>query len=224
MERSYRNLGFFLFLLVPIFVAGFWIPYFSQFPAFNVSITAAVHAHAILLFGWLALLIAQPIAIRQRAFAMHRVLGRISYVIIPLIVIFAGAMVWKEYNENVAAGANTSTARLDEFVSSSQLLLLATTYPAAMISIRKRNVASHMRYMVCIALIVLPAGLARVFGYWFGMRQAVSQTVCFILIDACLIGLILFDRLQQRSSRPYVVVLGVYVAIEAVWLGLGRPV
>jgi hypothetical protein len=32
MERAYRNLGYVLIALLPIFVAGFWIPYLSEFP------------------------------------------------------------------------------------------------------------------------------------------------------------------------------------------------
>jgi hypothetical protein len=48
MERSYRNLGYVLLLLLPIFIAGFWIPYFSEIPRFDESITTAVHIHAAL--------------------------------------------------------------------------------------------------------------------------------------------------------------------------------
>ena len=50
MERTYRNLGYMLLVLLPIFIAGFWIPYFSEFPHFDASITVAVHVHAVLLF------------------------------------------------------------------------------------------------------------------------------------------------------------------------------
>src|SRR5690348_7719908 len=67
MERAYRNLGYVLLILLPIFVAGFWIPYFSEIPHFESSITWAVHIHAVLLFCFLVLLIFQPIAIRFRA-------------------------------------------------------------------------------------------------------------------------------------------------------------
>ena len=64
MERAYRNLGYVLTVLLPIFVAGFWIPYLSEIPHFDQSITAAVHIHAVLLFTFLILLIVQPLAIR----------------------------------------------------------------------------------------------------------------------------------------------------------------
>jgi hypothetical protein len=42
MERAYRNPGYFLLATLPIFVAGFWIPYFAQIPTFGPSITPPV--------------------------------------------------------------------------------------------------------------------------------------------------------------------------------------
>ena len=59
MERAYRNVGYVLAFLLPIFIVGFWIPYFSQIPHFDESITTAVHIHAFLLFSFLVLLIVQ---------------------------------------------------------------------------------------------------------------------------------------------------------------------
>src|SRR5271168_2110043 len=97
MERAYRNLGYVLLVLLPIFIAGFWIPYFSQIPHFDASITIAVHVHAVLLFSFLLLLTVQPLAIRQKAFSTHRILGKISNTLIPFVLIFSVAMLFKEY-------------------------------------------------------------------------------------------------------------------------------
>jgi hypothetical protein len=224
MERAYRNLAYVLLVLMPIFVAGFWIPYLSQFPHFEESITWAVHVHALLLFCFLALLVIQPFAIRYKAFSTHRMLGKIANVLMPFILVFSVAMLWKEYHEHLADGATISAARDDEFLSAVQLLFLACLYGLAVSSIRVRNVAAHMRYMICIALVVLPAGLARTLGYWFSFRQSSSQTICLMLIDAILLGLILFDKHADRPIRPYVMTLMAYLAIEIVWFSLGRPV
>lgn len=224
MERSYRNLGYVLLALVPIFIAGFWIPYFAAIPHFDSSITWAVHVHAILLFCFLGLLIVQPLAIRFRAFGLHRKLGKLTNVLMPFILIFSVAMLWKEFHEHLAEGATISGARNDEFLSAVQLLLLACLYGLALSAIRARNVAAHMRYMICIVLVVLPAGLARTFGYWFNMRQSSSQTICLAVIDAFLLALIVFDRRANRKAYPYMITLIAYIAIEAVWLSLGRPV
>lgn len=155
---------------------------------------------------------------------MHRFLGKLSNVLMPLIVVTSIAMLWKEYQEHLAGGATVAAARNDEFLSASQLALLATLYVLAIACIRKRNVEEHMRYMICIALVLLPAGLARTLGYWFNVRQSLSQTYCLILIDAFLISLIAFDRRRGFGARPYIVAIFSYVVIEACWVSLGLPV
>lgn len=210
--------------LVPIFVAGFWVPYLSLFPRFDPSLTPPVHAHAILLFGWLALLIAQPIAIRSGAFKVHRTLGRLSYVLFPLVVVTAIAMMVKAYGEDVSAKVAVARALENQFLSAAQMLLLVAAYAGAILAIRRGNVAIHMRFMICIAFILLPAGLARTFGYWLNFPQSLSQTICLGVIDACLVGLVLFDRSRKATSWPFAAMLGAYLVIEAAWFGMGRPI
>ena len=224
MERAYRNLGYVLTVLLPIFIAGFWIPYLSETPYFDQSITAAVHIHAVLLFCFLILLIVQPLAIRDNAFSTHRILGKLSNVIIPFALVFSVAMLWKEYHEHLIDGMTPRLARNAEFLSTGQLVLFGALYGAAIAAIRRRDVATHMRCMICITLVLLPAGLARVLGYWFQVRQSSSQTVCLVLIDALLLALVAFDRRSRLKARPYLMVLLAYVVIEAVWITLGRPI
>lgn len=224
MERAYRNLGYILLTLIPIFLAGFWIPYFSEFPHFEKSISRAVHIHALLLFCFLGLLVVQPFAIRFGAFSIHRKLGKITNALMPFILIFSVAMLWKEYHEHLADGISIASARNDEFLSAVQLILLGSLYGLALSSIRSRDVGAHMRYMICIVLVVLPAGLARTLGYWFGVRQSSSQAICLGLIDISFLGLIAFDGIRRRYSRPYIGTFVSYLVIEAVWLSLGRPV
>jgi hypothetical protein len=224
MERSYRNLGYVLLALLPIFVAGFWIPYFSEFPRFDATITTAVHLHFVSLFCFLLLLIVQPFAIRYRAFSTHRVLGKFSNILIPIALVSSVAMLWKEYHEHLTNGVTMGAARNAEFLSAAQLLLFGALYAVAIAATRRRDVATHMRCMICIALVLLPAGLARVLGYLFDVRQAPSQSVCLVLIDALLLTLIVFDRSRRLTARPYILVLLAYIAIEASWLTLGRPI
>jgi hypothetical protein len=224
MERAYRNLGFFLLALLPVFIAGFWIPYLSEIPRFDPSITPPVHVHAVLLFSWIALLIIQPLAIRYRAFSAHRLIGKMSYVLMVFIVPFTLAMIWKEYHEKLLAGESMAFALQAEFVSAAQLVVTVAMYVLAVVSIKERNVPAHMRYMICIALFLLPAGLARTLGYGFSVRQMTSQTICLALIETCLAALIAFDFRRHLNPRPYVVALLAYNATAVAWITLGRPV
>jgi O-antigen/teichoic acid export membrane protein len=224
MERAYRNLGYFLLALLPIFIAGFWIPYLSEIPAFDPSITPPVHVHALLLFAWIALLVFQPLAIRYRAVSVHRLLGRASYVVMALILPFTMAMIWKEYQEKLSDGNSVVSALQAEFVSAAQLVVTVAMYVLAIIRIQKRDVPAHMRYMICIALFLLPAGLSRTLGYWFGERQATSQTISLAVIETCLTALIAFDIRRQLNPRPYVVAFLAYNLTAVIWIALGRPV
>ena len=224
MERAYRNLGYFLLALLPIFIAGFWIPYLSEIPVFDPSITPPVHVHAVLLFAWIVLLVIQPLAIRFGAFQVHRLLGRASYVVMALIVPFTLAMIWKEYHEKLSDGKSIGSAVEAEFVSAAQLLITVAMYSLAIIRIQKRDVPAHMRYMICIALFLLPAGLSRILGYWFGLRQVTSQTFSLAVIETCLAALFAFDIRRQFNARPYVVAFLAYNATALVWIALGRPV
>ena len=224
MERAYRNLGYFLLALLPIFIAGFWIPYLSEIPVFDASITPPVHIHAVLLFAWIVLLVVQPLAVRYRAFAAHRFLGKASYIVMALIVPFTLAMIWKEYHEKLSSGESIVSALQAEFLSAAQLVVTVAMYILAIIRIQKRDVPAHMRYMICIAFFLLPAGLARTLGYWFNVRQVTSQTISLAVIETCLAALIAFDIRRQLNARPYVVAFLAYNATAVVWIALGRPI
>jgi hypothetical protein len=142
----------------------------------------------------------------------------------PLIVFFAGAMIWKEYRERIRGGASWMAALQGEYLSAAQLSLLIAFFMLAIIHIRKQNVPFHMRYMVCIALVLLPAGLARTLGYWFEQPQAISQTISLSVIDCSLIALIAHDKQRNLPPKPYYVALVGYLVIEGAWAVLGRPV
>lgn len=87
MEKGYKNIVYFFLVISVIIFAGFYKSYFGLFPAF-VAIKTIHHIHAFTLLLWLALLIIQPILIRQKKYKWHRILGKVSYVLVPLIFIF----------------------------------------------------------------------------------------------------------------------------------------
>jgi hypothetical protein len=146
------------------------------------------------------------------------------YAVVALIVPFTVAMIWKEFHEKLSDGQSTAYALQAEFVSAAQPIVTVAMYALAIVRIQKCDVPAHMRYMSCIALFLLPAGLSRTLGYWFGMRPVMSQTICLAVIEACLTALIAFDIRRQLNAWPYVVAFVAYSATAVVWIALGRPV
>src|SRR5580700_8312852 len=86
MEKYYKNIGYF-FLVLLVFVAlGFYYPYFSLFPDFK-SVTIIVHIHAITLFLWLVILMVQPLLIRYHRYKAHKMVGKLTYFLLPVVII-----------------------------------------------------------------------------------------------------------------------------------------
>lgn len=221
MERQYKNLGYFLLILVAFVAVGFYKPYFALIPHFDAGITPLVQVHAILLMSFVALLVAQPLLIRYRRRALHKSLGKLSYFLMPLLVASCVGVIFKEYDEALARSASVETALRSIFSDVAQLLLLVVFYLLAILN--RRNVPAHMRYMIAVALIVAPAGIARVLGYWFEVPRYASGLASNALLDIVLIALILFDRRNHLNYRPYMLVLPLFVLSHAAFAVLARP-
>ena len=55
-------------------------------------------------------MVVQSLAIRNKELSVHRVLGKASYALMPLIVVFSMGTLFKEYQEDVASGVHVATA------------------------------------------------------------------------------------------------------------------
>jgi uncharacterized membrane protein len=190
-------------------------------PNFDPSITPLVQVHAILLMSLVALLVAQPLLIRYKRRQLHKSLGKLTYFLMPLLAASCVGVIFKEYAEALSRNPSIGAALRSIFCDVAQLLLLIFFYSLAILN--RRNVPVHMRYMIAVALIVAPAGIARVLGYWFDVPRYQSGLASNALLDAVLIGLILFDRRNHLNSRPYVFVLALFVLSHAGFAFMGRP-
>ena len=77
-----RGWSYFTALLVITFVA-FWPSYFA--PGIANS-SRYVHFHAATAAAWMAMLIIQPWLIRTYRFDIHRALGRVAFILVPLVL------------------------------------------------------------------------------------------------------------------------------------------
>ena len=222
MERQYRNLGYFLLILVGLVGLGFYKPYFALIPHFDPSITPLVQVHVILLMSFVALLIAQPLLIRYRQREWHRRLGKAAYFLMPVLVVSCVGVIFKEYDEAFARSMSVSASLKAIYSDATQLTLLVFFYLLAIVN--RRNIPVHMRYMIAVVLILAPAAIARVLGYWFEVPRYQSGIATSLFLDAVLISLILFDRRNKLNYRPYVLVLPLFLLSHAGFVLLTRPV
>lgn len=57
------------------------------FPNFGKNIDVYSHIHAFIASVWVATLIVQPFLIANKKIALHRIIGKLSYLVFPLLIL-----------------------------------------------------------------------------------------------------------------------------------------
>lgn len=200
MERSYRYVGYFFVLFLPIIAVAFHKSYGSRFPNFEPGYDITIHIHAFLASVWMLTLIVQPLLVTYKKVRWHRLIGKISYVTFPLLILSFIPGILKIINE----GAYKYT-----FFAVADCIMLIFLYTLAMIY--RKNSPKHMRFIIASSLVILGPTIGRIGPVIFGLSVVVAQTVQYAIIFAILIGLILYDRYNSKDSKPYKV--GVYAYV-----------
>lgn len=186
----YRDAVFFLGLLALLVVPAFWPSYL--FPPKYES-DWHVHLHGVAMFAWVALLVAQAWLIRARRPA-HRALGKVSFVLVPLIVYSTLSLAHYRMRHGLDA-----ELLYFFYVQLSLLAIFVTSYVLAIAN--RRSPAVHARYMVCTALAIFDPIVARLLGFYLGIDWPYLQMMTFAMIDGILAWLLVRD-IQARFPKP----------------------
>lgn len=196
MEKAYKKLGYFFLLMIPLIFLGFYKSYFVQFPNFEENITTFIHLHALISSIWIILLIVQPFLIANKKHQLHRKLGKLSYVVFPLLILSFVPQMIRIIN---------SDAPLFLFFPLADSVLLILFYALAMFN--KRNTAKHMRYIIGTATVFLGPTLGRIGPNILELSPGVSQNIQYGLIYVILISLIFLDKRKGKKYQPYLLIL-----------------
>lgn len=196
-------IGLFLVALV-----AFWPTYLSQ--ALSSSSTYT-HLHALTASLWMLMLVAQPLAIRTRRLDWHRMLGRASYALAPLIVVSIVLLAHSRIK-----GLNGEAYALQTYVLYLQMslaVLFGLSYALAIL--KRRTTALHARFMVCTALTLIDPVVVRLL-FWANPTPSWNyQWLTFGLTDLVLVALIWFDRHSRVGRAVFPAMLAVFVLAQA---------
>ncbi|GAB3341591.1 hypothetical protein GCM10027299_55920 [Larkinella ripae] len=211
MERSYKLVSYLFVAILLMIVAGFYKTYFSKFPAFT-GFTYVHHTHSALLLLWFAMLIIQPIFLFQKRLDLHRLLGKASYVLVPLIVWSMLVVMRMQYLRNASRMPEAKNLAF-LYLPVSALIPFVTLYALA-IMYRKKS-ALHMRYMIASAIALLGPGIGRInFGF---AHFHTAVMFAFALGDVFLVGLLLYEFVKGKNYRPYLISLLICVVFHNVF-------
>lgn len=200
MEKAYRNISYLFVALLLISSIGFFSTYISKFPAFSGSVTAH-HVHGFLLLLWIALLIAQPLLIRARKVELHRLLGRASYGLVPLMVLSILMVTRVQYQRGVAQDSPSDVLDYGLYMTAVDLVPFITLYGLAMWYRRVPTV--HMRYIIACSVIFFNPAFGRINVIHFGMAPDLGVVMSYVYCDTILLGFLIYDLVKRKPCRTY---------------------
>ncbi len=206
---------YFISLLLLAFV-GFWETYFSKL---LIETNDYVHFHAITMLFWLILLIIQSFLIKSNNFQWHRILGKISYILVPMIII---SLVLLAHKQIIIHDYGISYNRLYIlFLQLSLLSIFIISYIFAIIF--RHSPAIHGRFIICTALTFIDPIIARIplnipqlpFSYQF---------LTFGLTDLILLLLIINERHSSKGRFVFPLMLMIFFTFQFLNLTITRHI
>ena len=210
MEKGYKNIVILFTIIAVIVFLGFYPTYFALFPEFK-GLVGLHHFHGIVMILWLLVLIIQPVLINKKKYQWHRFIGKISYILVPIIII-SMVLVYKRAILNSLAEngiENTLTLSL-LFMPLTDILPFAVFYLLAIIYRKKVN--NHLRFMISTAVVVVGSGIVRIFSVGFGMGFLEAIYANAAVLALTFLGLIIYDlnHKQLSSNKSFIIAFLVF--------------
>lgn len=209
LETSLHQRGYLYFVAFFLFMlAGFWFTYFTRILDQE---NYRLHVHGVLLITWCLMLIAQAWLIRTNRRPLHRKVGKLSYVVVPAIIIFTTDLLLYKMR----------TAGVDYvFIALvlNALIVLAIFYGLAIYY--RKNAGIHARYMLCTIFPMFTPITDRIIGvYGRGIRPYIYEinghpfppAVGFAMADLILVGLSIWDWRSHKRLNVFPLALGVLI-------------
>jgi hypothetical protein len=217
----YYNLGYWFLLLIVLVFVGFYTSYFSVF--FQPTATI-IHIHFTLMALWIAMLIAQPFLIKFKRRSVHKMLGKISYGLVPLVLLSGFLMVRRSYYLLIEDLRQKAVQGLNQ-LNHNQILQQAAAYEAiaffylswfalfySLAIINRRKSAIHARFMLATALPLLGPTVDRIVFFNFKLPGYMPYELpSFLIIDTILAILLWHDYKNKRPTKTLWVCLIIYL-------------
>lgn len=197
MLTSYRNIAILFTVILGFVFIAFFKTYFGLFPYFK-NTTNLVHLHVAMVLLWFAMLIVQPVLIGRKQFKLHRLVGKASYILVPLVVISCLLMTRNEQMRE--KNLIVFTANIVDISIFIFLYTLAINY--------KRKTSWHTRFMILTALPFISPAAARL--HFNGLAIELS----------IILGLLIIERFNRKIYIPYLIALLIFFTFYIVLGGL----
>ncbi len=201
--------GYLLIILLPLSVLAFWKTYFSDLLQNGKSFNFYFHFHVIIAVAWLLMLIVQPVLFRLKKIRLHRLLGKISYIFFPVLLISVVLLAHYRYRMLLDAEPLQLLIPFKDVLIALYGFIIAVYY--------KKRVLMHARGMLLTGIVFLEPLLVRVFSNYI-TAWPYAMYLSMICIYSVLILIIIGERHTKEGRWVFPPVFIFYIVVHLVIL------
>ncbi|HVU99330.1 MAG TPA: hypothetical protein VHE34_29115 [Puia sp.] len=205
-QAPYARVSLFFFFVWLIVNWGFYRTYIIFFPSFD-GFKPIQHFHGAMMMTWMALLIVQPLLIRAGKLSLHRLIGKLSFVIAPIVLLSMILITKFGYDKSPLPHVE----RVGKLaLQSGDIVQFALFYCLAIVN--RKNTYNHMRYMIGTAVMMIGPGLGRALAIYNNVPFDTAIAYTFYAEIAIVAAFLLGDLLRKGSYKANAIVLtGIFV-------------
>lgn len=224
MEKGYRYLPLLFVLILVLAPIGFRA--YLQRVLESEKQHFYVHFHAVVMTLWCIILITQPLLLLKRKVHYHKLIGRFSYIFVPILVL---SMLMMLFNSLIIAGRpKISVDGIQNiFFPFTQILIFVIFYVLAICNRSRPKV--HMRYIIVSSISLLGPTIGRIDFEALGLPNTDWD---LWVMEGFLLLFLIWDARKLRSIKYYGIgllsFLGVHMLLTfnfqqgAIWNSFGR--
>jgi hypothetical protein len=206
-----------VFLFIGIWlcaIIGFHKTYTIHFPQFK-GFQWEHHFHGAMLMSWFLLLIIQPILIRFDKNNIHRSLGKISYVLVPLVCYSLFLVTRIGYFREIKNRPMDSVlGQLSLNIPT--IFIFGLFFALAMIN--RKDSAVHMRYMIATSLLLIGPGLGRALILFGEIPfQIIISIVNYYIPEIIAVLFLLNDIRKGNNFKPFLTITIILIVNHLCW-------
>ena len=207
------NIGFLFIGIWLCALIGFHKTYTIFFPQFK-DFQWVQHFHGAVLMSWTLMLIVQPFLIRFNKRKVHRTLGKLGYVLAPLVCFSIFLVTRMVYHREIATRPESSVlGQLSLDIPT--IFIFGLFFALAMIN--GKDSAAHMRYMVATSLLLIGPGLGRILIIYGGMPFPPAVTTVYYVMEAIAVLFLLNDIRKGNNIKPFLTINIILILNHICW-------
>jgi hypothetical protein len=206
---KFDKVGYYAMGLIVLAFIGFWPTYFSKFFDGTANFNFYFHFHFAMASTWIALLILQPILIRNKKFSIHRRIGKLSFIILPLFFVSVVLLKHSNLGGQVKEGLGASL-----WLQLKDLVIMGTMFAIALVN--KHNMQIHARAMIATGIVFIDPTLGRFIIRTILPKQdfLLGLGITVIVMYALIISVIFIERKQKSGRWVFPLLLGLYMVFH----------